>query len=196
MTAAVTPSAPPLERTLGLGGGIALAIGSVAGSGILFLPSVTYDIAGADALLVWAAAAALCAPLLLVFGELVREAPESSGLEGFVARGLGPHAAACVPLLFLVTFYPALAAACLVAGGYLEAAVGGGAPVRLAGALVVVGTVTATNLIGARGGARLQAAVTWTLLAAALALVGLTFPDARGGYDAVLPELAGPPPDP
>jgi amino acid efflux transporter len=190
MTATAPDTAPPLERQLGLGAGIALAIGSVAGSGILFLPSVTYDIAGADALLVWAAAAALCVPLLLVFGELVREAPESSGLEGFVARGLGPHAAACVPLLFLVTFYPALAAACLVAGGYLEAAVGGGAPVRLAGALLVIGTVTATNLIGARGGARLQAAVMWTLLAAAVALVTLTFPDARDGYDAVVPELA------
>src|SRR5918997_1906403 len=151
-----TTTAPPLERTLGLGAGIALAIGSVAGSGILFLPSVTYDIAGADALLVWAAAAALC-----------------------------------VPLLFLVTFYPALAAACLVAGGYLEAAVGGGAPVRLAGALLVIGTVTATNLVGARSGARLQAAVMWTLLAAAVALVALTFPDARDGYDAVVPELAG-----
>src|ERR687894_1239051 len=112
-----TTTAPPLARTLGLGGGIALAIGSVAGSGIVFLPSVTYDIAGADALLVWAAAAALCAPLLLVFGEMVREAPESSGLEGFVARGLGARAAACVPFLFLVAFYPAMAAASLVAGG-------------------------------------------------------------------------------
>src|SRR5918999_5648870 len=133
MTAAVTPSAPPLERTLGLGGGIALAVGSVAGSGILFLPSVTFGIAGADALLVWVAAAALCVPLLLVFGEMVREAPESSGLEGFVARGLGSRAAACVPLLLLVTFYPAMAAASLVAGGYLEAAVGGGSPGGLGG---------------------------------------------------------------
>src|ERR687896_2625554 len=128
-----TTTAPPLERTLGLGAGIALAIGSVAGSGILFLPAVTYRVAGPDAMLVWALAGALCVPLLLVFGELVREAPESSGLEGFVARGLGSRAAACVPLLLLVTFYPAMAAASLVAGGYLEAAVGGGAPGRLGG---------------------------------------------------------------
>ena len=38
-----------LQRTLGLGGGIALAIGSVAGSGILFLPSVIYRLAEHDA---------------------------------------------------------------------------------------------------------------------------------------------------
>ena len=184
-----TTTAPALPRTLGLGGGIALAVGSVAGSGILFLPSVTYGIAGPDVLVVWAAAALLCLPLLLIFGEMVGEAPESSGLEGFVARGLGRRAAACVPALFLVLFYPAFAAAMLVAGGYLEAAVGGGTPVRLAGALAVIAGVAATNVVGARWGARAQAVVTWTLLAAALGLVLLTVPDAGGGYGAVAPEL-------
>ena len=34
-----------LRRSLGLGAGIALAFGSVAGSGILFLSSLTYRIA-------------------------------------------------------------------------------------------------------------------------------------------------------
>jgi amino acid efflux transporter len=180
-----------LPRTLGLGGGIVLAVGSVAGSGILFLPSVTYRLAGPDVLLVWVVAGALCVPLLLIFGELVREVPDGSGMEGFVARGLGVHAAACVPALLLVVFYPALAAASLVAGGYLEAAVGGGAGVRLAGALAVIVVTLWTNLVGARSGARAQTAVIWTLLAAAVALVALTVPDARGGYGAVAPELAG-----
>jgi amino acid efflux transporter len=178
-----------LERTLGLGGGIALAIGSVAGAGILFLPSTIVGLAGRDALVVWAVATALCVPLLFVFTELVREVPDGSGIEGFVARGFGEHAAACVPLLFLSVYYPGLAAASLVAGGYLESAIGGGRPVRLAGALLVIGGSLLTNLVGARGGARLQALVTWTLLGTALALFGLTVPEARGSYDAVAPTL-------
>jgi amino acid efflux transporter len=180
---------PTLRRTLGVGSGIVLAIGSVAGSGILFLPSVTYHLAGADALLVWAAAAALCIPLLLVFSDLVKEVPDGSGIEGFIARGLGTDVASCVPTLILATYYPGLAAASLVAGGYLEAAIGGGREVRLAGALVVISVTTFTNLVGARAGARIQAAVTWTLLVAALLLVLFTIPDARGGYGAVAPEL-------
>lgn len=185
----MTATTPRLERTLGLGGAIALAIGSVAGSGILFLPSVTYDLAGRDALVAWALATALCVPLLLVFSELVRQVPDGSGLEGFVTRGLGRRAGACVPALILTTYYPGLAAASLVAGGYLEAAVGGGRPTALAGALLVIGVTTASNLAGARAGARLQTAVMWLLLAAAAALIGLTAPEARGGYDAVVPAL-------
>ena len=77
------------ERTLGLRGGIALAIGSVAGSGILFLPSVLVRLTGPDVLVVWAIATALCIPLLFIFGEMVREVPDGSGIEGFIARGLG-----------------------------------------------------------------------------------------------------------
>jgi len=42
-----------LRRTLTLWDGIALAIGSIAGSGILYLPSLTYVLAGHDVLLVW-----------------------------------------------------------------------------------------------------------------------------------------------
>jgi amino acid efflux transporter len=94
-----------------------------------------------------------------------------------------------VPYLFLAVYYPGVAAASLVAGGYLESAVGGGRPVRLGGALLVIAGATFTNLIGARAGARLQGLVTWTLLAAALALVVLTVPDARRGYHAVVPRL-------
>jgi amino acid efflux transporter len=178
-----------LQRTLGLGGGIALAIGSVAGSGILFLPSVIFRLAEHDALVVWGVATLLCVPLLLVFGEMVRESHDGSGIEGFIARGLGPGFAACVPLLFALIFPPALAAATLVAGGYLEHALGGGSAVQLAGALVVIAGALYTNLIGARAGARLQSIATFTLLGAAVVLVALTFPDARGGYDAVVPQL-------
>jgi amino acid efflux transporter len=178
-----------LERTLGLRGGIALAIGSVAGSGILFLPSVIYRLAEHDALVVWGLATLLCVPLLLVFGEMVRESDDGSGIEGFIARGLGPGFAAAVPLLFALIFPPALAAATLVAGGYLEAAIGGGSAVTLVGALAVIAGALYTNLVGARAGARLQSIATFALLGAAVLLVALTFPEARGGYDAVVPRL-------
>src|SRR5215471_10588323 len=44
-----------LQRTLTLWDGVALAVGSIAGSGILYLPSLTYVLAGHDVLLVWLA---------------------------------------------------------------------------------------------------------------------------------------------
>ena len=44
-----------LQRTLTLWDCVALAVGSIAGSGILYLPSLTYVLAGHDVLLVWLA---------------------------------------------------------------------------------------------------------------------------------------------
>jgi amino acid efflux transporter len=105
-----------LRRSLGLGAGIALAVGSVAGSGILFLPSLTYQIAGHDALVVWGAVTLLCFPLLLVFADMVRRVPDGSGLEGFIALGLGRHVAATVPPLFLSTALSAPRCACAAGG--------------------------------------------------------------------------------
>jgi amino acid efflux transporter len=171
-----------LERTLGLGGGIAVAVGSVAGSGILFLPSAIYVIAGSDALVVWVIAALVCVPLLLVFGALVRRVPDGSGLEGFVALGLGRRVAALVPLLLLIVFFPAMAAAMLVAGGYI-----GDGVVQLLVALGIIAVTTFGALAGARGAARLQVVVMWTMLAAALGLVVFTAPRAWHGYSAVQP---------
>ena len=169
-----------LPRTLGLGGGIVLAVGSIAGSGILFLPSTIYVIAGSDSLVVWVVAALLCVPLLGVFGALVRRVPGGSGLEGFVALGLGRRFAALVPALLLIVFYPAMAAAMLVAGGYVSSS----APVRLAVALAIIAVTTVSALGGARGAARLQMAVVWTTLAAAVALVVVT---SGSGYTAIRP---------
>src|SRR4051794_24035572 len=171
-----------LPRTLGLGSGIVLAVGSIAGSGILFLPSTIYVIAGSDSLVVWVVAALLCVPLLGVFGALVRRVPGGSGLEGFVALGLGRRFAALVPALLLIVFYPAMAAAMLVAGGYVSSS----APVRLAVALAIIAVTTVSALGGARGAARLQMAVVWTTLAAAVALVVVT---SGGGYAAIRPRF-------
>jgi amino acid efflux transporter len=178
-----------LRRSLGLGAGIALAVGSVAGSGILFLPSLTYQIAGHDALVVWGAATLLCFPLLLVFADMVRRVPDGSGLEGFIALGLGRHVAATVPPLFLSLVCLGLPAGSLVAGQYLAHATGGGRPVQLAAALAVLGVAAVANLGGARAGARGQSILTWALLASAVVLLALTFPNAHAGYGAVRPVL-------
>jgi len=178
-----------LQRTLGLREGTALAIGSIAGSGILYLPSLTYVIAGHDALVSWLGALALCVPMLLMLTDMVRAVPDGSGVEGFVARGLGPHAAAGVPVLFLALFSIGMPAGVLVAGDYLAHAVGGG-QTRLLGALTILGVAVVTVLLGVRAGARVQTVATWGLLGVGLILIGLTFPRAVGHYDAVRPELA------
>jgi amino acid efflux transporter len=181
-----------LRRTLTLWDGMALAIGSIAGSGILYLPSLTYVLAGHDVLFVWLGGTLLCLPLLFMFIDLVRLIPDGSGIEGFIARGLGSHVAATVPLLFLSIVVLGMPASALVAGEYLRAALGGGAIVQFAGALLVLAVTIITNLLGAALGAHIQRVVSLGLLVVVVALCALTFPNTPGGYSAVAPSFGAP----
>jgi amino acid efflux transporter len=102
---------------------------------------------------VWGAATLLCFPLLLVFVDMVRRVPDGSGLEGFIALGLGRHVAATVPPLFLSLICLGLPAGSLVAGGALLAfmlAVGAGAGWKVLYPLAVFAVALGTSLVRSR----------------------------------------------
>jgi amino acid efflux transporter len=179
-----------MARTLSLPHGVALALGSIAGSGLLFLPSLTLVVGGRDVMLVWLGATLVCLPVLFLLADVVREFDDGSGIEGLIARGLGSHVGAGVPALFLVIVALGIPAGSLIAGSYLAEAVGGGQAVEHLTALVIVGVAAGVNLAGIRVGARVQLVTAALLIAIGVGLVALTSPDAAGGYDAVAP---GPP---
>src|SRR6266498_3609945 len=96
------------DRLNGSGGGqltrwqgIPLAIGSIAGSGILFLPSAVYSRAGNNVLVVWAIATLMSLPMLLMFEDMVRTNPDGRSVEAFVGMGLGPVFGRAVPLMYI-----------------------------------------------------------------------------------------------
>jgi amino acid efflux transporter len=74
---------------------IPLAIGSIAGSGILFLPSAVYVEAGRNSLLVWALSTLVCLPMLLMFEDMVRATPDGGSIQAFIGAGLGDVAGRC-----------------------------------------------------------------------------------------------------
>jgi amino acid efflux transporter len=179
-----------LTRALTLKDGIALAIGSIAGSGILFLPSLTYSIGGRDVLLIWIGGTLLCFPMLFMFTDMVKAVPDGSGIEGFIAKGLGRHAAASVPVLFLALVSIGMPSGCLVAGEYLENALAHGRAVQGIAALAILLIAIAINLTGIKMGALIQTVITWGLLAIAVLLCAFTFPYARDNYGAVAPTFS------
>lgn len=176
-----------LERHLTLRHGIPLAVGSIAGSGILFLPSVTYAIGGRDVLVIWALSIAICIPMVFMFNDMVRAVPEASGIEGFVARGLGPRVAGTVPVLFVALVSIGLPAGALVVGQYVDHALHGAQPARPVVTVAILASAVVTNLVGAKTGARVQAVVTWSMILLATVLVVLTLPDWHGSGHAVVP---------
>jgi amino acid transporter len=104
---------------------------SVAGSGILFLPSPVYVEAGRNSLLVWVLAPLVCLPMLLMFEDMVRANPTGNGIQACIRAGLGDVVGRCVPLLFLSLVAVGLPAGSLVAGRYVASALGAGESVTV-----------------------------------------------------------------
>jgi amino acid efflux transporter len=167
---------------------IPLAIGSVAGSGILFLPSAVYVEAGRQSLLVWGLATVLCLPMLLMFEDMVRSNPDGRGIEAFIRQGLGDAVARCVPVLFLALVIMGLPAGALVAGRYVARALEAGRLVEVVAAVAVLLAALASNLFGVKANTRLQTVTTWALVAMATVLLVSALPAARSGLHTVAPD--------
>ena len=79
--------------------GITRAIGSIIGSGILFLPSYTYAQAGGDVLISWLLAIIICIPGVFFLSEMVENVKDNSGIGGFISVGLGERIGSLIPIL-------------------------------------------------------------------------------------------------
>jgi amino acid efflux transporter len=168
---------------------IPLAVGSVAGSGILFLPSAVYVEAGRNSLLVWALATLVCLPMLLMFEDMVRATPGAGSIQAFIRAGLGDVVGRCVPLLFLSLVVVGLPAGSLVAGRYVARALGAGAGVAVAVGATVLLVALAANLAGVRTTARVQQLGSWALVAMAVLLLASAATAPGASLSAVTPDL-------
>ncbi|MCK8438103.1 APC family permease [Streptomyces sp. D2-8] len=167
---------------------VPLAIGSIAGSGILFLPSATYAEAGENSLLVWGLSILLCLPMLLMFDDMVRANPDGRGIESFIRMGLGSLFGRSVPVLFIALVIVGLPSGAFVAGRYVARTFGGGLALTSVIAAAVLLAALATNLAGIRTSSRLQTVVTWGLVAMATILLCSALPATAGHLDTVTPD--------
>jgi amino acid efflux transporter len=161
---------------------IPLAIGSIAGSGILFLPAAVYVEAGRNSLLVWLLATLACLPMLLMFEDMVRANPAGDGIEAFIRAGLGDLFGRCVPLMFLSVVIVGLPAGAVVAGRYVAHALGAGTAVTALASVAILLIAVVANLLGARTNNRVQLAGSGALVAMAIILLISTA--VRGGAHA------------
>jgi amino acid efflux transporter len=168
---------------------VPLAVGSIAGSGILFLPSAVYARAGNDSLLVWVLATALCVPMLLMFQDMVRSNPDGRGIEAFIRMGLGRMFGRCVPVMFIALVIIGLPSGAFVAGHYLARAFGAGSAVATATGTAVLLTALAVNRAGARASTKVQFIATCVLVLLAVVLLFSAVPAARSGLATVGPDM-------
>lgn len=163
-------------RRLTIKDGVALGIGSIMGSGILFLPSLTYQVSGRDVLVAWALTTFLCLPLLLIFKEMIATIQSEHGLEGWIALGLGEKVAASIPMLMLGTVGIGMPSAALIGAKYVTNLFGLDSFGTCIVALGMIWTAIGANIFGVKVGSSFQRFMAFALFAIGAAILILTFP--------------------
>jgi amino acid efflux transporter len=180
MTRMADSTTAPAGR-LSLGQGTALYVGAVLATGVIALPALAADVAGPASLVAWLGLAVLSAPLAATFAALGARYPDSGGVATYARLAFGGRAAAVVGWCFFLSIPAGGPAAAMWAGGYVEAALGGGDGTVFATMLALMVVVPATNAFGVRVTGRVQLALAGLLTVFLLAAVLLSLPHADLG---------------
>ena len=94
---------------LGISRGAALYVGALIGPGLLLVPALAVQAAGAASIIAWGALLVLSAPLAITFAALGVRHPVAGGVAAYVREGLGEDAAAVTGGWFLAAVADRLA---------------------------------------------------------------------------------------
>lgn len=149
---------------------IPLGIGSIIGSGILFLPSLTYKTSESDVLISWLTIIFFCLLGVSYLKRLLFISPvHERNIAGMVRAGLGNNAGDSVYLLLLGTVLIGMPSAAIIAGDYMELAFN--IPfLKEATAIFLITFAIGANLKGVKGSSKVA-----SILAIALVLVAILF---------------------
>lgn len=176
------------DKKLGVLSGTSYAVGSIIGSGILFLPSLTYKLSGPDVFLSWLLATILCIPLLLVFYDMSKVTKTGEGVKGFIEHGLGKTAGSCFPILLLSTVSIGMPSSALIVGRFVKDYFNvNGIDYAVAFYLLLFGVIS--NLFGKNIGGKIQNIVSVSFIVVGVALFFFTLPEASGNYHKIVPHF-------
>ena len=169
------PSQDPLQRHIGVAGGVLLGLGSMVGTGVFVGIAVAGGVAGPAVLLSIAFAAIVAACNAASSAQLAAAHPVSGGTYEYGYRFIGPAAGFMAGWMFLIAKSASAATAALAFSAYALAPLGavihkGAAPALLIGvALLLVAVVTAIVARGIRPTTGVNAVIV-TLTVTALAV--------------------------
>ena len=169
-----------LERTIGLGGGLAIGIGTMIGAGIFVFPGLAGGEIGTAATASFAVGGVIALLVALPTSELATAMPRSGGGYYFISRGLGTLAGTVVGLslwlglVFATAFYlVGLGYYALDALAQLGIAVGAGSDAVVSVLAVLAGVAfTVLNVTGTENAAKLQNGIVALLLSMLVAFLG------------------------
>jgi amino acid efflux transporter len=165
---------------LGLVRGSALYIGALVGPGLLLVPALAVQAAGAASIVAWAALLMLSAPLALTFAALGVRHPVAGGVSAYVREGLGDAAAAVTGVWFLAAVLLGAPTVSFIGGYYVADLTGSGTAVAsLVGPAMFLTVVTA-NAFGLRISSGFQLALAAVLVVVMAIALAVTLPSRMG----------------
>jgi len=168
------------RHTLGVLHGSALYVGALIGPGLLLVPALAAQHAGASSIIAWAGLLVISAPLALTFAALGVRHPVAGGVSAYVREGLGGEAAAVTGGWFLTAVLLGAPAVSLIGGYYVAALTGSGTAVATSVGFAMYGTVLAANMLGLRISAGFQLALSSVLIVVMAVAISVALPS-RGG---------------
>jgi amino acid efflux transporter len=165
---------------LGVIRGGALYVGALIGPGLLLVPALAVQSAGAASIVAWAALLLLSAPLAITFAALGVRHPVAGGVSAYVREGLGEDAAAVTGGWFLAAVVLGAPAVSVIGGYYVADLTGSGTPVAAAVGLAMFATVVVANLFGLRVSSGFQLALSSVLIVVMAVAITVALPSHGG----------------
>src|SRR6059058_254 len=148
---------------LGITRGAALYVGALIGPGLLLVPALAVQAAGAASIVAWGALLVLSAPLAITFAALGVRHPVAGGVSAYVREGLGENAAAVTGAWFLTAVMIGAPAVSLIGGYYVADLTGSGTSVATTVGIAMFAAVVIANVFGLRISAGFQLALSSVL---------------------------------
>ncbi len=168
------------RHKLGVVHGAALYVGALIGPGLLLVPALAMQAAGAASIVAWGALLVLSAPLAITFAALGVRHPVAGGVSAYVREGIGSAAAAVTGCWFLVAVMIGAPAVSLIGGYYVADLTGSGTTVATIVGLAMFGTVLVANLFGLRISSGFQLALSSVLVVVMAAAISTALPSRAG----------------
>jgi amino acid efflux transporter len=194
VSAALAPAATPSDPTtsivvptddrhrLGVLRGSALYVGALIGPGLLLVPALAAQAAGAASIVAWCALLVLSAPLAITFAALGVRHPVAGGVSAYVREGLGEAAAAVTGVWFLTAVLLGAPAVSLIGGYYVADLTGSGTVVAALIGLAMFATVLTANAFGLRVSSGFQLALSSALIVVMAVAISVALP-AHAGHN-------------
>src|SRR5437899_463609 len=170
------------DGSLGVLRGSALYVGALIGPGVLLVPALAVQAAGAASIVAWACLLVLSAPLAITFAALGVRHPVAGGVSAYVREGLGERAAAVTGGWFLTAVLIGAPAVSLIGGYYVAGLTGSGTVVATIVGLAMFATVATANAFGLRISAGFQLALSSVLIVVMAVAISVALPSHAGDH--------------